>query len=105
MVAKNLFGARQTNGAATVAAGVTTNTSTSVAIAPANKQRIFFEFNNNDSNQGVFLKLQDVGVDDIQKGIFVPAKSSWQMPPQAIYTGPISAIADTDSPVVYHTEY
>jgi len=105
MPVKNLFGNRSYNNSSSISGAIATNTSTSVVAAAANPTRSFFNINNNDSNQGVWVKLQAASVDNIKKGIFVKAKDEWEMPPQSMYSGEISVIADTDSPDVYVTEY
>lgn len=97
------------NDTATVAAGITLNAATSTKLADANADRIFFRVDN-DSNNAVWVKLQVATVDNDQKGIFVQdfplgAFTFWEMPPDNIYTGEISAIADSDAPEVFVTEY
>lgn len=96
---------RNTNDGATLSGATGLNTSTSVKISDANISRIFFCVNNDNAVNGVWIKLQAAAVDDLKKGIFIGARSSWQMPVDNIYTGEISAIAEVDSPEVYVTEY
>jgi len=97
------------NTEASVNAGIALNSSSSVEIAPANPDRIFFHVTNNFSDKACWIKLQEDSVDDIKKGIFLNEKekgvTEWEMPPDNIYTGPISAIADSGTPTVYVTEY
>lgn len=93
------------NDTAFISSAIMVNSTTSVTVRPANQGRIFFCVNNNNSANGVWIKLQAASVDDDKKGIFIPARESWPMPVDNIYTGEISAIADTDNPDVYVTEY
>ena len=93
-----------TTGTATIDTGITLNTSTSVKVGDSNDDRIHFEISN-DGPGKVFLKLQAASVDDIKKGIIIQSGQTWWMPTDNIYTGEISAIANTGSPVVYPTEY
>lgn len=84
---------------------IATNITTSVKILDANPLRIFFCVNNDNAQQGVWIKLQAAALDDDKKGIFLPAKSAWQMPSDNIYTGEICAIANVGTPDVYVTQY
>ena len=97
------------NDTATVADGITLNATTSTVIAVANADRIFFHVDNNFSDKAVWIKLQAAGVDNDDKGIFLNEKekgaTKWEMPPDNIYTGEISAIADDGNPTIYVTEY
>lgn len=85
------------------------NSTTTTTLLPANNLRIAVHVNNNSSNRGVWIKLQAADVDDDKKGIWLPPRrdgsSSWDMTPDNIYTGEISAIADVGTPDVYITEY
>ena len=98
-----------TNDTATVGNGVTLNATTSTVIATANPNRIYFYVDNNFSDKACFIKLQAASVDNDKKGIFLNEKEKgdtrWEMPPDNIYTGEISAIADSGSPTVFVTEY
>ena len=105
LVARN----RNTNDTATVASGVTLNATTSTVIAVANPDRMYFYADNNFSDKACFIKLQAASVDNDKKGIFLNEKEKgdtrWKMSPDNIYTGEISAIADSGSPTVFVTEY
>jgi len=94
---------------AIIGSGITLNTSTSVKIADANADRLFFDVNNDDASQGFWVKLQAASVDDDKKGIFITSKTGarpfWCMPVDNIYTGEISAIAVAATPTAYITEY
>lgn len=99
-----------TNDTTLVPDGIVLNATTSVKIADANPDRIFFRVDNNFNNMAVWVKLQAASVDDDQKGIFLQALALrgftiWEMPPDNIYTGEISAIADAGNPEVFVTEY
>jgi len=93
------------NDTAELSDAIATNTSTAVTVTLANDNRLFFCVNNDDTNQGVWIKLQAASVDDDKKGIFIPKKSFWQMPVDNIYIGEISAVADNGTPDVFYTEY
>lgn len=100
---------KNTNNIAVVSAGISLNSATSTVILAANPNRMSFDVNNNFSNQAAWIKLQAATTDNDKKGIFLNKKnagvSSWQMVPDNIYTGEISAIADSGSPTIYVTEY
>ena len=108
-MALEIGGNTNTNDTAVVADGITLNATTSTIIAAANTDRIFFHVDNNFSDKAVWIKLQAASVDNDDKGIFLNEKekgvTKWEMPPDNIYTGEISAIADEGAPVVYVTEY
>lgn len=98
-----------TNDTADVKGGITLNASTSVTIAVANPNRIFFYVDSNFPEKACRIKLQPAAEDNDQKGIFLNEKEKgktwWQMPSDNIYPGEISAIAVDGNPVVYVTEY
>ncbi len=83
---------------------ITLNDSTSVKVADADDNRIVFTFSNPSSKQ-VWLKFQAASTDDDKKGIVVFARSNYEMPTDNVYTGEISAIAESGTPDVYITEY
>jgi len=105
MAVFDLQASRRHANAATISGAIAMNVSTSVLLKAANTERIFLEINNDNSNQGAWVKLQATSEDNDQKGIFIGAKSSWTMPSNAIYTGEICGIADADNPDLYVTEY
>ena len=100
---------RNTNDVATVSAGITLNSVTSTVISAANPNRLALEVNNNFSTQAAWVKLQAATTDNDKKGIFLNKKnsgeSSYSMIPDNVYTGEVSAIADSGTPTVYVTEY
>lgn len=100
---------RNANDVASISSGTTLNSTTSVVIAVANPDRIAFHVNNNFSDKACWVKLQTAATDNDKKGIFLNEKekgsTEWDMPADNIYTGEISAIADSGNPVVYITEY
>ena len=100
---------RNTNDTATIISGVTLNATTSTVIAVANPDRMYFYVDNNFSDKACFIKLQAASIDNDKKGIFLNEKEKgdtrWEMSPDNIYTGEISAIADSGSPTVFVTEY
>jgi len=97
------------NDESTISGGTTLNSSTSSVIAVANPDRIYFSVNSNFSDKACWIKLQSATTDNDKKGIFLNEKEKgitmWEMPVDNIYTGEISAIADSGSPVVFVTEY
>lgn len=97
------------NDTSNVKDGITLNSTTSIKISDANDKRIHFTVNNNSSTKAVWIKLQPATEDNKMKGIFLERRqfpdSRWPMPEKAIYTGEISAIAESGNPIVYVTEY
>jgi len=95
---------------ATVSSGITLNSSTSTVISVANAGRSFFHADGNFNDKASWIKLQAASVDNVKKGIFLNEKEKgvtfWEMPAtKKVYTGEISAIADSGNPVIYVTEY
>lgn len=94
---------------ALVNAGVIVNATTSTVIAAANPNRITFHVNNNAAVRACWVKLQAASVDNDLKGIFLAqsnkGNSRWEMPTDNIYTGEISAMADSGTETIYVTEY
>jgi len=103
-MAKRLERKSNTTDTAILSSGIILNTSTSVKIADANDDRIAF-YLSNDSFQDIWLKLQAASVDNDQKGILIFRRSVYEMPRDNWYTGEISAMADTGSPIIFVTEY
>lgn len=104
-----------TNDTATTSS-VALNSTTAVKIADANPKRTFFHVTINGSSTGVsiFIKLQAASVDNEKVGIWIGRfldedgsyfKVCWEMPPDNIYTGEISAIVTSGTHTVYITEY
>ncbi len=97
------------NDTAEISAGITLNISTSVKIADANEDRIYFSAECNAETASAWLKLQAATVDDDKKGLFLTKVSlgrfCWKMPSDNIYTGEISAIAQIGNPKIFVTEY
>jgi len=98
-----------THDTADVKDGITLNPTTSVKIADANPNRIFFHVNTDFPEKSAYIKLQAADVDDDQKGIFLNEKekgvTQWEMPSLSVYTGEISAIAVDGNPIAFVTEY
>lgn len=98
-----------TNSTANVLAGIVLNATTSTTVLAANPNRIAFHINNDDATAGCWIKLQAASVDNDKKGIFLGKKAEpdgrWDMSPDNIYTGEVSAIAVSGTPSVYITEY
>lgn len=96
---------KNTSDTATIPAAFVVTTTTSLKISDANTERIFFHVNNNNTADAIWIKLQAASVDNVKKGIFVPAGERWEMPAGDTYTGEISAIADNTTTNTYTTEY
>jgi len=95
---------------------VALNSSTAVKLADANPNRIFFNvtINGGSSDERIFIKLQAASIDNVKTGIWIGRsldedgsyfKVDWEMSPDNIYTGEISAIMDSGSHTVHFTEY
>lgn len=94
------------NDTAILSDAIALNASTSVTLSAGGTvlPRVFFAVSNN-TNKEVWIKLQAASVDDDKKGIFLPRNSYWEMIADSLYTGEISAIANSGTPDVYVTEY
>lgn len=101
--------ARNLNPTASVNSGITLNTNTSIKIADANPDRIYFYVTNDGSTDAIWIKLQPAVTDNDKKGIYLNKKgtspNTWEMPIDNPYTGEISAIAADNNPNAYVTEY
>lgn len=102
-------GRTENNNDAAAVGTTTLNNSTAVTISAANVDRIFFHVDNDSGSHAFWLRLYPAATDNIKQGIFVASRTGaptfWRMPVDNIYTGEISAIAVTDSPTAYTTEY
>lgn len=99
------LGANRATNDTAVNTTITLNSSTATTIKSANPNRIFFRIDN-IGFQDVILKLQAASVDDIKRTILVSRGGGfWEMPPDKVYTGEISAITINGSVDVYITEY
>ena len=100
---------RNVNETAVLSGPITINSSTSTVVVVANTNRIFLHISNNDNAIGFWLKLQAASVDDEMNGIFISSKVGsipfWEMPADNIYTGEISAIAESGTFDIFVTEY
>ena len=94
---------------AIISAAIPVTNQATVKIADANPDRKFFHVHANGDSKPVWIKLQSANTDNDKKGIWVERKAGvnpfWQMPPDNIYTGEISAIADSIGVDVFVTEY
>lgn len=94
-------------------AAVTTivlNATTSTVIAAANPDRIFFHVNSGiEPDKACWVKLHAASVNDDKDGIILheagKGDNAWEMPPDNVYPGEISAIAEAIPCTVYVTEY
>ena len=93
-----------TNDESTLSGAIALNTSTSTTVVSANTDRINVTISNPSQNL-VWIKFQASGVDNDKKGITLFGRSVFEMTPDNLYTGEISAIADTGTPDIYVTEY
>lgn len=88
------------------------NSTTATKIADVNLDRMAFIVNIDGlmGNNSIFIKTQAAAIDDIKQGPWIGKQGiifevSWPMPTGAIYTGEISAIADSGTPTVFVTEW
>ena len=92
-----------------VVSSVALNNTTAVVLLAADIERLFFEINNNDSTKDFWVRFYPAATDNIKQGIFITSKTgsrtSFQMLRATMYTGEISAIADTDSPTAFITSF
>ena len=102
-MAKSIGKNRNETNEAIMGLGITLNTSTSTKIIDANDDRLYPSISNNGPGK-VHIKLQAASIDNDKKGEIVQSGQTWWLP-ENIYTGEISAIAITGSPVVFPTEY
>ncbi len=79
-------------------------TSTTVKTASAEPDFVYLRFTNN-SNRGIYLKLQAANIDDEKSWILIPRGLFWQMPDTRWYLGEISAIADAGNPDLTMVKY
>ena len=80
------------------------NASTSLKVKDASTTFIHCSISN-DTTVGVWLKLQAASVDNVKTGIFIDRGDYWEMPIGALYTGEISAIAESGTPTINVTVY
>lgn len=93
-----------TNDTATLSSAISLNATTSTIVISANARRIGLTISNESSKQ-IWLKFQTAATDDDKKGIVLFARSIYEMIPDNIYTGEISAIAESGTPEIFITEY
>ncbi len=108
-MAKNVGRNINISDTATLSSAITLNSTTSVkisdsvdiSIAPA---RTVFTVSNPSSKQ-IWIKFEAASVDNDKKGIAVYPRTVYEMPIDDVYTGEISAIADSGTPDIYVTQY
>lgn len=83
---------------------VSLNASTATTIANANDVRLYLKISNR-SFEMIWIKLQAASVDNDTEGIPLPAKSTEEIPMDNVYTGEVSAIAESGTPDVQVVEY
>ena len=93
-----------------VVSTVPLNSTTSVVIAAANPDRTFFHVNSDGSgDKDCWIRLYASSVDNLKQGFYLyetdKGINSWEMPPDNIYTGEISAIAEATPVTLNITEY
>lgn len=107
-MAKKIGRSTNTNDTSNVVS-ITLNSSTAVTLSAANAERVFFRADNNNATKAYWVRLYPAATDNTKHGIYVSSKTGhnpwWEMLADNPYTGEISAIADTDSPTAYVTEY
>jgi len=104
-MAKNIGRNSNVNDTAVLSSGITLNATTSTTILAADITRIKVIVHN-DGNNDVWIKFQAASVDNDKKGFIITRRTTRDiMDGNDIYTGEISAIAVTDSPTVYVTDY
>ena len=98
-----------TDSEAILSNGIPLNSTTSTVISVDNPTRTFIRIDNNFSDKACWIKFQPAATDNDKKGIFLNEKEKGQtvftMQSSTLYTGEISAIADSGSPIVYVTEF
>ena len=94
---------------ASMSGPIVVTSAASVKIADANPTRSFFFVHIDGSEPGAWVKLQPATTDDDKKGIWIEGKVGkrdfWHMDGDNIYTGEISAIAQTADVNIYVTEF
>ena len=101
---------RNTNDEADVPSAIATNSSTSVVIAAANPDRLFFRvcMDRGTNNRDVWVRLYPSSQDNLKRGICIGRRldedgsydrMDWEMPVDNIYTGEISAICESSSEI------
>ena len=66
--------------------------------------RVYLSITNLNQNIGVYIKFQEASKDNDKKGIYLTGINTFEMK-APIYTGEVSAIANTDSPTLSITEF
>lgn len=97
--------ARDTSASATLSAGIAVSTTASVLVAASNSTRKFISVSNSHATLPVWIKLQAAAVDNAQKGILLPARETFNITGDPMYTGEVSAIASSSTQTVYATQY
>ncbi len=87
----------------TIVDKIDVSSSTSTLLLAANRGRIYIAISTQE--QPIWLKLQAASVDNDKKGIFIPRNFTYELHPDVIYTGEVSAITDTGTAEVYVTEF
>lgn len=93
-----------TNDTAELSGYIALNNSSSVTIQLAKPDRTFWCISNPE-NFAIFVKFQGASIDNIKNGIKIEGNGYWEMPSGDKYTGEISAIAESDTPEVFTTQY
>lgn len=90
---------------ATVNAGISVGSSTSVLILAANSSRKRFFISS--TVEDILMKLQTAATDNTTKGILIPQDYTFDSEEEKgeCYTGEVSAISITGTATVYGTEY
>ena len=85
-------------------AAIALTTTSSTTVLEQSDSRIYLCVSNASSTDAVFIKLQPASTDNDAKGIRLAPGEYWTMDGMAIYTGEVSAIAESGTPTVYAVE-
>ncbi|MBL4820129.1 MAG: hypothetical protein JKY98_03925 [Gammaproteobacteria bacterium] len=89
---------------AVLSGNIALNSSTAVTIQAIDLRRIFWSVSNPE-NFAIYVKLQAASIDNDKNGIYIAGNGYWEMPSGDKYTGEICAIAASDTPEVFTTQY
>lgn len=89
------------------------NSNTATTVIGPNKKRIYLNIDSCDAAGGSFVRLKPASVDNNKQGIYLakniaaeaPGRTFWEMSPDNIYTGEVSAISQSGALKLCITEY
>ena len=85
-----------------ISAPISVGSSVSTTLIAANEQRMYLAISVLDKD--IWLKFQAASVDNNKRGIFVGRNQMYELLPDNMYTGEISAICDVGTATIYITE-